>query len=185
MSLDDHDLIVHAQRGDLRAFEQLVHRYDKRVLSLAMSYAKDPDDAKDIYQEVFLRVYRALPGFRFDSQFSTWLYRIVANTCKDELRRRRRVSLFGNVPPNLHPTVAPNEPAEIDADLRAALGRLSPKLRMVVLLRYFDDLSYDEIADAVGVTPGTVASRLSRAHKFLARELAHLTPTRARDGAIA
>ncbi len=97
----------------------------------------------------------------------------------DEIRKRRRVVLIGDVPPQLDRAVAPHEPAELDADVTAALARLTPKLRIAVLLRHFDDLSYDEIADALDVTAGTVASRLNRAHKFLARELAHLNPDHA------
>ena len=96
----------------------------------------------------------------------------------DELRRRRRLIFFGDVPPRMHPAVAPSEPVELDADLSTALGRLSPKLRLAVLLRYFHDLTYDEIANALDLTAGTVASRLNRAHKILARELAHLNPAR-------
>ena len=79
MPIDDDQLIVVAQKGDTGAFEDLVCRYDKQVMSIAMSYCSDEDAAKDVYQEVFLRVYRALPRFQFKSQFSTWLYRIVVN----------------------------------------------------------------------------------------------------------
>jgi RNA polymerase sigma-70 factor (ECF subfamily) len=123
---------------------------------------------------VFVKVFRAAPSFRRDARLSTWLYRIAVNACLDELRRRRRLLLFGDMPPAIQPVVAAAEPADQNTDVTRAVGRLSPRLRMAVLLRYFEDLSYDEIAEALGVTAGTVASRLSRAHAILARDLAHL-----------
>ena len=104
-------------------------------------------------------------------RLSTWLYRVVANACVDELRRRRRLVLLGDMPATLHPQTEQAEPSAPDARVSAALQRLSPRLRLVVLLRYFDDLSYEEIGAALGVTAGTVASRLNRAHAVLARDL--------------
>ncbi len=178
----DADTIEGCRLGDPAAQRRVFECYKDRVFTIALNFLKgDHAGAQDITQEVFVKVFRAAPSFRQDARLSTWLYRITANACMDELRRRRRVVLFGNVPPKLEDTVSPDEPAETDPDLQAAVARLSPKLRIVVLLRYFDDLSYDEIADALGVTPGTIASRLNRAHKFLARELAPRsgrTPTR-------
>ncbi len=167
------------RRGDPEAQRRVFERYKDRVFSIAVHFLKgDEAAAQDVTQEVFVKVFRAAPSFRQDARLSTWLYRITANACMDELRRRRRVILFGDVPPRIHPAVQPSEPAELSGDVTAALGRLSPKLRIAVLLRYFDDLTYEEIADALGVTQGTVASRLNRAHKVLARELAHLKPAR-------
>ena len=125
-----------------------------------------------------MKVFRAVPSFQGTARFSTWLFRITANTCVDELRRRRRVVLFGDVPEAMHPAMAPNGDDAFDADIAEAVGRLSPKLRIAVLLRYFEDLSYDEIGRALGCTTGTVASRLNRAHAALARDLAHLRPRR-------
>ena len=81
MQLNDTDLIVQAQKGDQSAFEELVYRYDRNVLSIALKYALNEDDAKDLYQEVFIRVYRGLKNFRFQSEFSTWLFRITTNVC--------------------------------------------------------------------------------------------------------
>src|SRR5438477_12949620 len=87
--MDEPELIRAAQRGDHRAFEQLVRLYDQNVLRLALNLLRSPEDARDIYQEAFLRVYKNLHTFRFDCSFHTWLYRIVTNLCLDALRKRR------------------------------------------------------------------------------------------------
>jgi len=159
-------------KGDPDAQRCVFERHKDRVFSVARSFLKgDHAAAEDVTQEVFVKVFRAARTFRHEAQISTWLHRITVNACMDELRRRKRVRLFGRLPPRLEGRVGPDEPAELDERIQAALDRLSPKLRMVVLLRHFNDLSYDEIAHALEVTPGTVASRLNRAHKQLAREL--------------
>src|ERR1700745_3961036 len=87
--MDEPELIRAAQRGDQRAFEQLVRLYDQNVLRLALNLLRSPEDANDIYQEAFLRVYKNLHSFRFDCSFHTWLYRIVTNLCLDQLRKRK------------------------------------------------------------------------------------------------
>src|SRR6185503_13603681 len=87
---EEHELILEAQRGNVIAFERLVQLYDRQVLSLALSLMRNEEDAKDIYQEVFIRVYRALPKFRMDSKFSTWLHRIVTNVCLTHRSRSKR-----------------------------------------------------------------------------------------------
>lgn len=175
----DAETLDGCRRGDPEAQRRLYEQYKDRVYSIALHFLKGDDSAaQDITQEAFVRIFRSAASFRETAKLSTWVYRIVANACLDELRRRRRVVLFGDVPPRLHGAVAPHRSDEPDPDVRAALAKLSPKLRLTVLLRYFDDLSYDQIAEALGVTPGTVASRLNRAHRALARELAHLDPAR-------
>ena len=88
-NLDDRALVVEAQVGNRAAFEELVHRYDRDVLRLALNLMKRPEDARDVYQEAFLKVYRNLHRFRFECSFYTWLYRIVTNVCLDHLRRRQ------------------------------------------------------------------------------------------------
>ncbi len=174
----DADILEGCRRGDPQAQRAVFERYRDRVFSIALHFLKgERAAAQDVTQEVFVKVFRAAPSFRGDARLSTWLYRIVAYACLDELRRRRRLLLFGDMPTAIHPTVPAAEPGEPDADVASAVSRLSAKLRIAVLLRYFDDLSYEEIALALGVTPGTVASRLSRAHAILARELAHRRPT--------
>lgn len=174
----DPDILEGCRRGDPQAQRAVFERYRDRVFSIALRFLKgEHAAAQDVTQEVFVKVFRAAPSFRRDARLSTWLYRIAANACMDELRRRRRLLLFGDLPPAIHPAVPAAEPADPNTDVALAVERLSPKLRIAVLLRYFEDLSYDEIATALAVTPGTVASRLSRAHAILARDLAHLRPT--------
>jgi RNA polymerase sigma-70 factor (ECF subfamily) len=173
----DADILLGFCRGDPAAQRAVFERYRDRVFTVALHFLKgEQAAAQDVTQEVFVRVFRAASTFRQDARLSTWLYRIVVNACLDELRRRRRVLLFGDMPDAWHPIVPAAELAEPDADVARAVERLSPRLRIAVLLRYFEDLSYEEIAQALGVTPGTVASRLNRAHAILARDLAHLRP---------
>ena len=173
-AIPESELIAACRRGDPAAQRRVFDQYRDRVYTIALRYLKGDDaGAQDVTQDVFVRAFRALPTFRADARLSTWLYRVVVNACLDELRRRRKVLHFGDVPPGLHPAVPPTEPRERDPEVAQALGRLTPKLRMAVLLRHYEDLSYDEMAEALGCSPGTVASRLSRAHAQLARELAH------------
>ena len=99
MQLNDTDLIIQAQKGNQNAFEELVYRYDRSVLSIALKYSNNEDDAKDLYQEVFIRVYRGLRSFRFQSEFSTWLFRITTNVCltyKSRSKEHLRVSINKN-----------------------------------------------------------------------------------------
>jgi RNA polymerase sigma-70 factor (ECF subfamily) len=176
-ALQERDLIDGCRQGHPAAQRQVFDTYRDRVYSIALHYLKGDDaGALDVTQDVFVRAFRALPQFRAEARLSTWLYRVVVNACLDELRRRRKVLYFGDVPASLHPAIAPDEPNDLDADVKAALARLSPTLRLTVLLRHFEDLSYDEMAEALGCSPGTVASRLSRAHAALARDLAHRRP---------
>ncbi len=175
----DTDILEGCRRGDPRAQRAVFERYRDRVFSIALHFLKgEQAAAQDVTQEVFVRVFRAASSFRQDARLSTWLYRIAANVCLDELRRQRRLLLFGDLPPAIHPVVAAVADADSSPDVARAVERLSPKLRIAVLLRYFEDLSYDEIAAALSVTPGTVASRLNRAHAILARDLAHLRESR-------
>jgi len=160
--------------GDPQGQRELYERYRDRVYSIALYFLKgDETAAQDATQDVFVKVFRSGSTFRQGSKVSSWLYRIVANTCFDELRRRRRLVLYGDMPDALHPAVAAAPRAGGDEEVMAAIRGLSPKLRMAVLLRYFDDLSYDDIGRALGCSTGTVASRLNRAHAILAGELSH------------
>jgi RNA polymerase sigma-70 factor, ECF subfamily len=185
MDLDERELIVKAQEGDRLAFEELVYRYDRKVLSVAASYAADAEDAKDIYQEVFIRVYRALPKFRFESRFSTWLHRIVVNAC---LTYRGRAShydfesidadpadgddrrLFEPVSEDL-PSDQKAFNAEISHHVRSALQTLSPQQRLVFTLRHFEGYKLREIAALMNCAEGTVKKYLFTATERLRSQL--------------
>lgn len=166
----DTALIAGCRQGQPEAQRACFERYRDRVHSIALHFLRgDWDAAHDVTQEVFVRFFRAAPGFRADARLSSYLYRAVANACTDELRRRRRF-VFGDVAERHHPTVQHSDHSDRE-EVLAAVQRLSPKLRLVVLMRYFDELSYEEIAEALTVSAGTVASRLSRAHAELAQLL--------------
>ena len=187
MTPADSDLIQKAQAGDLSAFEQLVHRYDRRVLTIAASYVQSSDDAKDIYQEVFLRVYRALPKFEQRSEFSTWLYRIATNVClshRSRSRRHRHVSLDGDsdedsenphqgrvAEPSTQPDVGRRE---IGARVREALTGLSPRQRLVFTMRHYEGYKLREIAEILDLAEGSVKKYLFEATVRLRTQLRDL-----------
>ncbi len=186
MTPADSDLIVKAKTGDLEAFEQLVRRYDRRVLTIAASYVQSSDDAKDIYQEVFLRVYRALPKFESRSEFTTWLYRIATNVClthRTRSRRHRHLSFDedgGEDAENPHPVVA--EPAtdpdverrEIGRRVEGALTALSPKQRLVFTMRHYEGYKLREIAEMMNVAEGSVKKYLFEATARMRAQLGDL-----------
>ena len=152
------------------AFEELYERYRDRVYSIAYRIVGTTADALDVVQESFSLVFRKLPGFRFDSKFSTWLFRLVVNQCVDHKRRvaSRRVGTSDDgfdetVGHDVDPADAA-EVTELGDHVHSGLQRLSPKLRAVLVLRYLEGLSYEELADSLGVSLGTVKSRLARAH---------------------
>jgi RNA polymerase sigma-70 factor (ECF subfamily) len=149
------------------------------VYSIALYFFHgDPAAAGDATQQVFLRLMTSLDRFRGDSDFGTWLYRLVINVCLDGARRdSSRREEFGErlakmpVAASHHDDLAQSE---IAGAVRAAISSLPPKLRLPILLRYFDELSYEQMAQALQCSAGTVASRLSRGHRLLAEKLARL-----------
>lgn len=169
-SMLDLDLIQRAKKGDMGAFEQLVFRYDKQVLTVAARYFQSSEDAKDIYQEVFLRVYRSLPRFELRSQFSTWLFRITTNVCLSHKSRRKRHlhssidrdaddEHGGSIADALHDhstTDQHAERADIALHVRQALETLSPKQRMVFTMKHYEGYKLREIAEMMGIAEGTV-----------------------------
>lgn len=192
MQTDDDTLILQAQRGDEGAFEALLRRYDRIVLSLAMRYCGDSDTARDIYQEVFLRVHTALPRFRFECRFSTWLYRIAVNCCLSHRgsRRSRDLSLEAEVLDQggpdgqvhrlpqalISPTNSMNRTLarEIRARLEQAFDLLSPQQRIVFTLRHFQGCKLKEIADCLNCAEGTVKKHLFSGTRRLREELREL-----------
>jgi RNA polymerase sigma-70 factor (ECF subfamily) len=176
----DAHVIVACQQGDREAFRLLFEAYKDRVFSIAVySFSCDTTAASDVTQQIFLKLMTSITQFRGDAEFTTWLYRSVVNACIDEQRRRRRfVPLGESVPVSRMEDRRPQEKhyarMELAGSVKAAINELKPKFRMPILLKYIEGLSYEEIAAVMGCSKGTVASRLNRAHKALARRLVHL-----------
>jgi RNA polymerase sigma-70 factor (ECF subfamily) len=187
MTGSDTDLIMQAQRGNMNAFEQLVQRHDKRVLTIAAGYVHSADDAKDIYQEVFLRVYKGLPKFQYKSEFSTWIYRITTNVCLSYRSRRNRsphTSLDQSItdedgqPHALKNTLSDTSAAdqktydaEIALRVEQALKTLSPRQRMVFTLKHYEGYKLREIAEMMKCNEGTVKKYLFEAIARLRKQL--------------
>jgi len=176
----DQRIIEACQQGDRDAFRLLFEAYKDRVYSIAFYFFSGDDaSANDITQQVFLKLITRVGQFRSDAEFATWLYRLVTNACMDEQRKRQRWISFGEAVEVRGMVERRSQEdryirLEVADSVRAAIAKLKPKLRMTVLLKYFEDLSYEEMAIVLGCSMGTVASRLNRAHKILARRLAHL-----------
>jgi len=171
------------RRGDRAAFRTVYNAYKDRVFSIALyTLHGNADLAADVTQQVFIKLMDRIASFRGDSEFSTWLYRLVTNACLDAQRRSKSRSLAvdSNVletlpdPASLEKAFARTQTAEL---VKRAVSALPSKLRLAMLLRYFDELSYEEIAVALNCSRGTVASRLNRGHRLLAKSLAHLRGT--------
>jgi RNA polymerase sigma-70 factor (ECF subfamily) len=168
------------QCGDTEAFRLVYESYKDRVYSIALCFFEgDEATAGDITQQVFLKLMTNISKFENRSQFSTWLYRVVTNACLDRKRSLRRLLFFGSSNEiQIRDKRRSLEEAfvhrEIEASIRKAVAALKPRLRIAILLKYFEDLSYEEMAIALGCSKGTVASRLNRAHRILARKLIHL-----------
>ena len=168
------------QEGDRDAFRVLFEIYKDKVYSIAVySSGGDSTFADDVTQQIFLKLFTAIKQFRGDSEFTTWLYRLVVNACMDERRRRRRFLPFGEVFEMKHPSE--NDPqekqygrTEVAEAVQVAIAQLKPKFRLPILLKYIEGLSYEEIAQVMGCSKGTVASRLNRGHGQLAKRLTHL-----------
>jgi len=189
-------LIEACRQGDREAFRQLFETHKDRVWSIALRFTGDDATARDITQQVFLKLFTTIGQFRRDAGFATWLYRLVVNACLDEQRRQRRFLSLDFLRAgagagdsrdeddvemeieDLKQTGRPQEEMfsriEISQAVNMAVAELKPKLRIAILLKYFEELSYEEMAEVLGCSTGTVASRLNRGHKELARKLAHL-----------
>jgi RNA polymerase sigma-70 factor (ECF subfamily) len=179
LDANDREVIEACQRGDWDAFRLLFEAHKDRVYSIALRYCGDESAAMDIAQETFLKLFSSIQDFRGHSSFESWLYRIVVNRCLDHQRRGRRLMPF--LEGLLDIVSAPAESvlqellrAEMTKDVQRIVGTLPPEQRIVVVLRYTEGLAYDQIAEILGCSAGTVASRLNRAHKVLERRLSHL-----------
>jgi len=183
--LIDGRVIEACQQGDRAAFQLLFETYKDRVFSIAVySSGGDRAIADDVTQQIFLKLFTAIGQFRGDSEFTTWLYRLVINACLDERRRRKRWLPWGESVALTNPSEKkPQEQRfarlEVTAAVQQAIAELKPKFRLPILLKYVEGLSYEEIASVMGCSKGTVASRLNRGHSQLAKRLAHLNDSAA------
>lgn len=183
----DHELVLKVQQGDKSAFDLLVIKYQHRIIQLVNRYIKDPSEAQDVAQEAFIKAYRALGNFRGDSAFYTWLYRISINTAKNYLvSRNRRHSDYhvdvqdaeqvGNAP-QLQGMETPDELLqndEIISVINAAIEQLPEDMKTAIILREFEGMSYEEIAQAMECPVGTVRSRIFRAREAIDEKLGSL-----------
>jgi RNA polymerase sigma-70 factor (ECF subfamily) len=177
--LDEHELIRAVQHGDQDAFEVLVRSYDQTVLGLAMNLLRSPEDARDVYQEAFLRVYKNIHSFRFDCSFHTWLYRIVTNLCFDYLRKRKirkeepAVVETGDGPLDRTYAVEEERPAgdperryqnhQLSQRIGRALEDLTPRERMVFELRHYQGMRLRTIGEILGTSEEAAKNCLFRA----------------------
>ena len=183
----DRQLVERVQRGDKRAYDLLVLKYQHRIVGLVSRYMRDQDEVLDVTQEAFIKAYRALPGFRGDSAFYTWLYRIAINTAKNYLVSRSRR------PPDTDIDVDQGDSHEgsialsdienpenllageqLESVVYKAIEDLPEELKVAVTLREFDGLSYEEIAEIMECPVGTIRSRIFRAREAIEKKIAAL-----------
>ena len=187
MTTEESDLVLvkRVQRGDKSAFDLLVRKYQHKVVKLVLRYVRNPAEAEDIAQEAFIKAYRALPQFRGDSAFYTWMYRIAINTAKNSLASRDRSPIAYDLdltdPEESHSVQTklqdPDTPEgmalteEIRLIVNSAIEALPEELKTAIVLRELDGLSYEEIAAAMECPVGTVRSRIFRAREAIDKRL--------------
>jgi RNA polymerase sigma-70 factor, ECF subfamily len=190
---EDYTLIERFKAGDETAFKELAEKYYRKVYNVVLGMLRNPDDALDVTQDVFVKIYRNLKGFKGDSQLYTWMFRIAANQAIDHKRKlMRRESTFEyddklqtetpiDAPEDLLPDRSSGNPQailsrkELNETIAAAMEKLGKKHREVIVLREIDGMSYEEIATTVNCSIGTVMSRLHHARKNLQKLLAGLS----------
>jgi RNA polymerase sigma-70 factor (ECF subfamily) len=178
--VDDFALVREVREGSEAAFRVLVERYQDRIVSLVYRYLGDQDESEDVAQEIFLKVFRKIESFQFESSFYTWLYRIAVNAAQDRIkrRRRRRATSLDDLPPVFESQASDAGPAdrvllsrEVAAAVREKVDELPPRYRTVLVLREFEGHTYEEISRILRCSIGTVESRLFRARQRLMRKL--------------
>lgn len=173
---EELELIHKAAEGDHDAFEQLVLSYQKQVYNLTLRMAGNPEDALDLSQEAFFKAWRGLSTYRFDSAFSTWLYRLTSNVCIDFLRKQKKSKVVSLnfvddeneeqelTLPDPGPSTEDQVLLQLDQEqIAKAMNRLEPEYRQVLVMRVINGLSYAEISEALAIKEGTVKSRIARA----------------------
>ncbi len=181
----DEELVAMSKAGDLKAFEELVCCYERKIYTIAYRMMGNYEDANDLAQEAFLRAFQSINTFRGESSFSTWLCRIVTNVCRDELRKRYRISIesldkevsFGDweikkqIPASDPGPAEIYEQRELQLELQELIATLAPEFRLTLVLREIQGLTYEEIAEQLECSLGTVKSRISRARNYLKEKL--------------
>lgn len=183
-SYTDKELVERVQQGDKKSFDLLVYKYQNRIIKLVSRYVREQSDAMDIAQEAFIKAYRALPNFRGDSAFYTWLYRIAINTAKNHLTamsRRPQEAYLGNADgeqidiEELQKDIETPEnlllASEIKQTIAETMDKLPEDLRVALSLRELEGLTYEEIAEAMECPIGTVRSRIFRAREAIDTKL--------------
>ena len=182
MTWTDEELVARSIGGDPDSFNELIHRWERPIYALAYRQLRREEEARDVCQETFLRAYRALPGFRGQAKFSSWLYRIALNLCRDWMRRERRTPVV-QAPENvdLMELAAEREPSESIEDrvarndlsraVERAMTLLPEEQRTAIVLKEYHGLTFQEIADLVGCPLSTVKTRLYQGLTVLRREL--------------
>jgi RNA polymerase sigma-70 factor (ECF subfamily) len=180
----DHQLVLRVQKGDKRAFDLLVLKYQYKLQAIVSRFVRDADEVADVTQEAFIKAYRALPKFRGDSQFYTWLYRIAINTAKNYLVSKSRRPSSTDIDVSDAEQFAENEKLidetspedfimtqELGQVIKDSLSQLPEDLRTALTLREFEGMSYEEIAEVMVCPVGTVRSRIFRAREFIDKQV--------------
>jgi RNA polymerase sigma-70 factor, ECF subfamily len=184
--INEEAIIQQILSGRVEAYEEIVRGYQQKVLGLCLSFLKNSTEAEDAAQEIFIKAYQSLPSFRGLSLFSTWLYRIAANHCKDLLRKRSREktesleALMDRMGDSVErmlqsPPEGPRAGAEYSELIEGILCRLSPQDRTILTLREAEGLSYQEISETLQCSVEAVRSRLRRARQTLEERLRHFS----------
>lgn len=176
MTTEENNLILAAQKGDAAAFEELIYKYDRNVFGIAYSYISNNEDAKDIYQEVFLRVFKGIKKFEFRSEFSTWLYRITTNVCLTYRSQKKRYAIASlneeinsedGETQTLADTIADSSntdsraiSSEVSSHIEKGLEKLSPQQKLVFTLKHYKGYKIKEIASMMNCTEGTIKNYL-------------------------
>lgn len=183
MTNEEQLLIENVQRGEKAAFQELVEKYKQKVYYMALDMTGNHHDAEDLSQEVFMKVYTSIKDFRGDAKLSSWMYRIAMNTCIDKTRRKRLKLV--ELDDKMHEKPAAGAPPDTAIEARStqmqidqALQKLPPRQRSIFVMRHYNELMLREIAEALGISEGTVKAQLFRAIKRLQKELKMLHPDR-------
>ncbi len=185
LSTQENELIKKCQQGDIEAFEKLIASYERKVYTIAYRYMGNREEAEDFAQEAFIKVFRSIKGFRGEASFSTWLYRIVSNVCRDALRKNSRrtedsldcavTTENGEMQREVVDWSMSPEPMfenhELGQFIQSLIDQLTPEYKAVIIMREIQDMSYEEIAKELHCSLGTVKSRLSRARKALRNKI--------------